>query len=108
MEESYSVLIALQENLPESYSDEHLHLLEQLATRYQAILNHIAETSDPDNVTLFYRERKPDLEAYLKDAKYGHSEKQRVAGFNNARELLEEGINALLFQLNEQEKSKLS
>ena len=103
MEEQYIVLIALQESLPDSYSDQNLHLLEQLVTRYQEILNHIAQTADPDNNTLFYRERMPILENELKNAKYGHTEKQRLTGFRNARELMVEGITALLFQIKEQE-----
>jgi hypothetical protein len=104
MEEHYSILIALQENLPDTYSDESVHLLEQLVTRYQEILDHISQTADPDNSTLFYREQMPVLENHLKNARYGHTEKQRMTGFNKANIFMKEAITALLFQLNEQVK----
>ncbi len=100
MDTHYSILIALQENLPEEYSEENLHLLEQLVTRYQEILEHIAHTADPENHTLFYRERMYFLEKQLKDAKYGHDEKRRVAAFVQAKESINEAITALLYHLN--------
>ncbi len=102
MEDHYSILIALQENLPEDYSDESVHLLEQLVTHYQAILNHVSATADPNNDTLFYREQMPYLEEKLKAAKYEHTEKQRIAGFQKAKTLVEKSISALLFQMNQQ------
>jgi hypothetical protein len=102
MEEQYRALIALQEDLPEVYSDDNLLLLEQMVTRYQEILNHIAQTADPHNNTLYYRERIHALEKELKEARYGHEEKQRIKGFRDAVEMTVEGISALLFHLSGQ------
>lgn len=104
MEEHYNALIALQGELPVLYSEDNLQLLEQLVTRYQEILNQVAQTADPENNTIFYRERVDALENELKDARYGHDEKQRITGFRNALEMTIEGISALLFHLNEQHK----
>ena len=102
MEEHYRVLKTLLEKLPEDYSDDNLHSLEQLVTRYQEILNQVAQTADPENNTMFYRERIDALENELKDARYGHDEKQRITGFRNASEMAIEGISALIFHLNQQ------
>lgn len=100
MDEHYSVLTALQENLPAAYSDENVRILEQLVTRYSHILIQIAEAGDPENTTLYYRERLPAIDKFLRDARFEHEEKQRKAAYMDAQKYTEEGITALLFQIN--------
>lgn len=92
----------MKDSLPEAYLDNSTYLLEQLVTRYQEILDQVAQTADPENNTIYYRERVDALENELKDARYGHDEKQRITGFLNASEMTIEGISALLFHLNDQ------
>lgn len=104
MEEDYSVLVALQENLPKIYSEEALKDLEQYVTRYKEILNHIADTADPKNHTLYSQERVDAIELALRDAKYGHSENQRAKAYTEAKAVTEEGIEAILFHLNNNSK----
>ena len=100
MDQNYSVLVTLQENLPESYSDESLEMLEQIVTHYKEILHLVAETADQDNNTAYYRRRINAIESQLRDARYEHSEKQRRTAFEEARENTDMGIKALLFHLN--------
>ncbi len=96
MNSHYDQLIGLQASVPEEYSEEHLQQLEQIVTRYYQIMQSIAENDDEDNNTQYHMERKDALEAYLHNAKYGTSERQRASSFTDAKEVLSEGIQALL------------
>ena len=49
MDTQNDTLTALQERIPETYTEENLEILEQIVSQYRAILNHIANTKDPDN-----------------------------------------------------------
>ena len=95
MNNYYDPLIALQASVPDNYSEENLQQLERIVTQYHQIMKSVAEDNE-DNNPQYHLERMEAVEAYLHNAKYGTSEKQRAASFLNAREAMLEGIQAML------------
>ncbi|MDQ3846121.1 MAG: hypothetical protein M3342_19260 [Bacteroidota bacterium] len=96
MKEYTNQLIELKASVPEQYSEENLQNLEKIVTQYHQIMLSIAEMEDEDNKTQYHLERIDALEDYLRNAKYGTSERQRASSFAYAKEILFEGIQALL------------
>ncbi len=94
-------LITLRASIPEHYSEKNLENLEQIVTEYHQIMLSIAGMEDEDNKTQYHLERIDALEDYLRNAKYGTSERQRASAFAHAKELLFEGIEALLNNMGE-------
>jgi hypothetical protein len=100
MRQYYNELLALQASVPEAYTEKNLEELDRIVRAYTEILN-VVSASEQENNTQFYQERMEDLELNLQDAKYGHSEKQRVASFSKAKKDLLAGLTALLNNIRE-------
>ena len=99
----YDKLRIMETSIPEQYSEKNLEVLEDTVTRYHFILDIVAKKDDEGH-TEFVQERLDDIEKYLHKAKYGQLEKQRVKGYVGARNILLEGIAALIYILEEEEK----
>ena len=106
MNNDYDSLIALQASIPENYSEENLQQLEQIVTHYHQIMQSVAAKDDEDNKTQYHLERMGALESYLYNAKYGTSQRQRAASFADAKEVVLEGIQALLNNVNESSRNE--
>ena len=85
----------MESSILENYSEKNLEILEDTVTRYHYIMKIIAKNDDEER-TEFTEERINDIEEDLKNAKYGHTEKQRERSYTSARKTVLEGINALL------------
>ena len=93
----------METSIPEKYSEKNLEVLEDTVSRYHYILDIVAK-KDEEGDTEFTHERTKDIEKYLHNAKYGHTEKQRVKGYTGARNILLEGIAALINIIEAEEK----
>ncbi|RYY89312.1 MAG: hypothetical protein EOO15_06540 [Chitinophagaceae bacterium] len=82
-------LIAIQEEISTTFSEESLDQLELLVTRYSDFLGNMAT---PRSDCSYYRGALRQIEESLEDARYGNNEAQRARGYQRAFSLLQGNI----------------
>ncbi|GAB4093573.1 hypothetical protein [Flaviaesturariibacter terrae] len=71
----------IRRQVPETYSEANLEVLEGLVTRYRDFL---AQLADTEFNAEYYTDRLAAIEAALHEARYGNNERQRARGYQHA------------------------